>query len=81
MDEVGYDHKTMMRVRRVLNNGTIDLHSSKYTLMIENKPLFIAAGAFSKSPMVHYMELFPFVDKLWFGDGFNYENGSADYWL
>ena len=29
----------------------------------------------------HYAEHFPFVDSLWFGEAFNYEDGSPEYWL
>ena len=31
-------------------------------------------------PPNQYMELFPYIDSLWFGEGFNY-NESPDYWL
>jgi hypothetical protein len=27
------------------------------------------------------MEMMPFIDTLWYGEGFNYDHASADYWL
>jgi hypothetical protein len=32
------------------------------------------------SPANQYMELFPYIDSLWFGEGYDY-NESPDYWL
>jgi hypothetical protein len=32
------------------------------------------------SPMNQYMELFPCINSLWFGEGYDY-NSSPDYWL
>jgi hypothetical protein len=71
LDECAYDHKTLMRVRRVLDNAKsgcmIDLHSDQ--------------GYYSLSPILNYMELAPFVDRLWFGEGFDYQDTPPDYWL
>ena len=30
-------------------------------------------GAFTTSCAANYMELYPFIDSLWYGEGFNYE--------
>jgi hypothetical protein len=27
------------------------------------------------------MELYPFIDSLWYGEGFDYDNATPDYWL
>jgi hypothetical protein len=68
LDEVAYDRATMLRARKVLgDDGMIDHHSD--------------CGAFSKSPATNYMELYPFINRLWYGEGFDYDTPSADYWL
>ena len=28
-----------------------------------------------------YMELFPYIDRLWFGESFRYDDNPSDYWL
>ena len=38
-------------------------------------------GGFTPSPAANYLELFPFIDSLWYGEGFNYETSSASYWF
>jgi hypothetical protein len=68
LDEIAYDRITMLRARKMLDNeGVIDHHSD--------------CGGFSHSPAMNYMELFPFIDRLWYGEGFNYDTPFADYWL
>eukprot|EP00755_Sulcionema_specki_P008006 Sspe_Gene.39757::Locus_19166_Transcript_1_1_Confidence_1.000_Length_3163::g.39757::m.39757 len=67
LDEIAYDRVTMLRARKVLGpDGLIDHHSD--------------SGAFCTSPAMNYMELFPFIDSLWYGEGFKYES-DYDYWL
>ena len=75
LDDVAFDRATMLRLRRVLTtNGTpgekIDLHSANQ---------FDKADGYTSSANL-YLEHFPFVDRLWFGEYFNYDN-SPDYWL
>ena len=68
LDEIAYDRVTMLRARKVFGNtGVIDHHSDH--------------GQFESSPANNYMELYPFMDRLWYGEGFNYTEASADYWL
>jgi hypothetical protein len=68
-DDVSYDRQIMKRVRKILDRQRpgcqLDLHSNT---------------AFSHGPANQYMEFFPYVDRLWFGEGFNY-NSPPDYWL
>ena len=68
-DDVSYDRQVMKRVRKILDRlrpgSMIDLHSNT---------------AFSKGPANQYMEFFPYVDRLWFGESFNYDD-PPDYWL
>ncbi len=47
-----YDRTTLLRARRVLGNrARIDHHAD--------------CGFVSSSPVANYMELFPFIDRLW----------------
>lgn len=69
LDDVAYDRDILKRMRNVMETtrpgSLIDLHSN--TL-------------FSLGPANQYLEFFPYVDRLWFGEGFNY-NDPPDYWL
>ena len=69
LDEIAYDRITMMRIRKLLDqrSGVIDHHSD--------------SGAFCNSPAMIYSEHYPFIDKLWYGEGFPYDTASAEYWL
>jgi len=74
LDGIGYDRTVMKRARKVLDRvrpgSLIDFHSGNafpfHDLRI--------------SPANQYMELFPYIDSLWFGEGYDY-NESPDYWL
>jgi hypothetical protein len=74
LDGVGYDREIMKRVRKVMQRARpgclIDFHSGNnfhpdYGL---------------NSPANQYLELFPYLDSLWLGEGYNYGE-SPDYWL
>lgn len=69
VDDVSYDRRVMRRVRKILDRNRegcmVDLHSNT---------------GFSRGPANQYMEFFPFIDRLWFGESFDY-NRSPDYWL
>jgi len=69
LDDVTYDRQILKRMRKIMARCRpgclIDLHSN--TL-------------FSRGPANQYMEFFPYVDRLWFGEGFNYDE-RPDYWL
>lgn len=69
LDDVSFDRRVIKRVRKILKgqrpDSLIDLHSNT---------------AFSRQPANQYMEFFPYVDRLWFGEGFNYDR-EPDYWL
>ena len=67
-DEVSYDRETLKRVRKVMARrpgSLIDLHAN---------------NGYSIQPANQYMEFFPYVHRLWFGEEFNYDE-SPDYWL
>jgi hypothetical protein len=70
LDDVSYDRRTVKRIRKVLDNTKpgclIDLHSNT---------------GFSKGPATQYTEFFPYMDKLWFGESFQYDKMSPANWL
>jgi hypothetical protein len=74
LDDVAFDRATMKRVRKVLARGRpdplIDLHSANQ---------FDAHDGFASSANL-YLEHFPYIDRLWFGEYFDY-NSPPDYWL
>ncbi|WP_426661118.1 glycoside hydrolase domain-containing protein [Rhodanobacter aciditrophus] len=75
LDDVAYDRTTMKRVRKVLDahrpHALIDLHSASQ---------FDARDGYVNSALL-YMGLFPYLDRLWFGEEFDYEHTSPAYWL
>jgi hypothetical protein len=75
LDDVAFDRVTMKRIKRVLtadgHPGIIDLHSAN---QYNNRDGFI------NSAML-YMEHFPYLNRLWFGEYFDYENNSPDFFL
>jgi len=70
LDDVAYDRTILQRVRKVLDRARpgclIDLHSNT---------------GFSIGPANQYTEFFPYVNRLWFGEGFNYDAMSPEQWL
>jgi len=70
LDDVSFDRRTLKRIRKVLDDlkpgSLLDLHSNT---------------GFSKGPATQYAEFFPFIDKLWFGESFNYNEMSPANWL
>ncbi|WNL47714.1 DUF6067 family protein [Dyella sp. BiH032] len=75
LDDVAYDRTTMKRVRKVLQahraDPLIDLHSANQ---------YNPRDGYINSALL-YMELFPYIDRLWFGEYFDYEKTSPSYWL
>lgn len=75
LDDVAYGRHTMERVRKVLQarrpQVLIDLHSASQ---------FDARDGYVNSALL-YMGLFPYIDRLWFGEEFDYQHTSPDYWL
>jgi hypothetical protein len=75
LDDVAFDRTTMQRVRRVLASRggpgeRIDLHSANQ---------YNPNDGFASSANL-YLEHFPYIDRLWFGEYFDY-NSPPDYWL
>ena len=75
LDDVAFDRTTMKRVKRVLTQdghpGIVDLHSANQ---------FNQRDGYISSALL-YLEHFPYVNRLWFGEYFDYERSSADFFL
>ncbi|MCC7054491.1 MAG: DUF5107 domain-containing protein [Gemmatimonadaceae bacterium] len=74
LDDVAFDRITMKRVRKVLDRGNasalLDLHSANQ---------YNPRDGFASSANL-YLEHFPFINRLWFGEYFDYD-ARPDYWL
>jgi hypothetical protein len=74
IDDVAFDRTTMKRVRKVLDRNRpgalIDLHSANQ---------FNPRDGNVNSTLL-YMEHLPYIDRLWFGEYFDYDS-RPDYWL
>ncbi len=75
LDDVAFDRTTMKRVKRVLTQdghpGIIDLHSANQ---------YNKNDGFNNSANL-YMEHFPYLNRLWFGEYFDYEKNSPDFFI
>ncbi len=75
LDDVAFDRVTMKRIKRVLtadgHPGIIDLHSANQ---------YDKADGFNNSANL-YLENFPYLNRLWFGEYFDYEQNSPDFFL
>lgn len=74
LDDIAFSRETVKRMMSVLhqhrNEVVIDLHSASQ---------FNPRDGFINSAML-YMEHFPFISRLWFGEYFEYD-ADPDYWL
>jgi len=74
IDDVAFDRTTMKRVRKVLDRNRqgaiIDLHSANQ---------YNVKDGYASSTNL-YLEHFPYLNRLWFGEYFNYDS-QPDYWL
>ncbi|MCK0158277.1 DUF6067 family protein [Cellulophaga sp. F20128] len=70
LDDVSYDRRILKRMRKILDRekpgSMMDLHSNT---------------GFSKGPATQYTEFFPYLDKLWFGESFIYDEMPPENWL
>ncbi|MCI9625695.1 MAG: hypothetical protein HFI90_02815 [Clostridia bacterium] len=74
IDDTAYGRETMKRVRRVLDKkegALVDMHSWDHK----------DARAGQTSSLLLYMELFPYINELWIGEGFDYETTPPEEWL
>lgn len=70
MDDVSFDRNVMKRMRKIMAKyrpgALIDLHSNT---------------GYSRGPMNQYTDFFPYVDRLWFGESFQYNKMRPDEWF
>ncbi len=75
LDDVAFDRVTMKRIKRVLtadgHPGIIDLHSANQ---------YNKNDGFNNSGNL-YLESFPYINRLWFGEYFDYEKNSPDFFM
>ena len=75
LDDVAFDRVTMKRIKRVLTRdghpGIIDLHSANQ---------YNKSDGFNNSANL-YMEHFPYLNRLWFGEYFDYEKNDPSFFL
>lgn len=75
LDDVAFDRITMKRIKRVLTKnehpGIIDLHSANQ---------YNERDGYNNSANL-YMEHFPYLNRLWFGEYFDYEKNDPDFFL
>jgi hypothetical protein len=74
IDDLAFDRVTMKRMRKVLERGNpgtfLDLHSANQ---------YNPRDGFANSANL-YLEHMPFIDRLWFGEYFDY-NKKPDFWM
>ena len=74
IDDVAFDRTTMKRVRKALDRhrpaALIDLHSANQ---------YNPNDGWASSANL-YLEHFPYLDRIWFGEYFDYDS-PPDYWL
>lgn len=70
MDDVSFDRPVMKRMRKIMEQyhpgALIDLHSNT---------------GYSVGPANQYTGFFPYVDRLWFGESFRYNQMRPDEWF
>lgn len=70
MDDVSFDRPVMKRMRHIIEayrpGALIDLHSNT---------------GYSVGPANQYTGFFPYVDRLWFGESFQYNKMNPDEWF
>ncbi|MFM9907739.1 MAG: glycoside hydrolase domain-containing protein [Chitinophagaceae bacterium] len=75
LDDVAFDRITMKRIKRALTQdghpGILDLHSANQ---------FNKNDGFNNSANL-YLEHFPYLNRLWFGEYFDYEKNEPDFFL
>ena len=74
IDDLAFDRTTMKRLRKILDRGNpgalVDLHSANQ---------YNTRDGFANSANL-YLEHFPYLDRLWFGEYFNYDF-PPEFWL
>ena len=74
LDDIAFSRETVQRIVNVLHR-----HRSEVVIDLHSANQFNVRDGFINSAML-YMEHFPFVSRLWFGEYFEYDL-EEDYWL
>ncbi len=74
LDDIAFSRETVQRIVNVLHR-----HRSQVVIDLHSANQFNVRDGFINSAML-YMEHFPFVSRLWFGEYFEYDL-DEDYWL
>ena len=74
LDDIAFSRTTVKRIASVLSE-----HRDEYVIDLHSANQFNNRDGFTNSAFL-YMEHFPYVSRLWFGEYFEYDL-SPDYWL
>ena len=74
LDDIAFSRETVKRMISVLHQ-----HRSEVVIDLHSANQFNPRDGFINSAML-YMEHFPFISRLWFGEYFDYD-AEPDYWL
>ena len=74
LDDIAFSRETVKRIVNVLNT-----HRKDYVIDLHSANQYNIRDGFTNSALL-YMEHFPFISRLWFGEYFEYDLGP-DYWL
>ncbi|KAF5080729.1 hypothetical protein DSECCO2_117400 [anaerobic digester metagenome] len=71
LDDFSYDRRILKRMRKIMEaikpgECHIDVHSNT---------------AFSLGPANQYLEIYPYIDRTWYGEGFNFDLMPVDFWF
>ena len=71
LDDFSFDRRILKRMRKIMEDikpgeCLIDVHSNT---------------AFSRGPANQYLEVYPYINRTWYGEGFNFDLMPADFWL
>lgn len=71
LDDFSFDRRVLKRMRKIMENikpgeCLIDVHSN---------------NAFTRGPANQYLEIYPYIDRTWYGEGFNFDLMPEDFWL
>lgn len=82
LDDVAFDRITMKRIKRVLTQNNSALPAGRYPGIIDlhSANQYNKSDGFNNSANL-YMEHFPYLNRLWFGEYFDYENNGPDFFL
>ena len=80
LDGIAYGREIMKRVRKTMDTAKqgclIDFHSGNDYL-----DYFWRTQSHRRCAVTYYMELLPYMDRLWLGEGYDYENYSQDWFM